>query len=831
MLLSQFPLAIQQLAKYPQWVAWLYQQDEKGNLKKPPINPNNGDMARPNDPKTWGTWEQAVDCAKINDLDGIGFMFHPESMAIVGIDIDDCIDEAGELSKFARETVESIPGYWEISPSGKGLHALVLGTLPEGRRKHPKLGFEMYERDRYFTVTGNQLPSSVDELVDCTDELATLHAMIFGSGAPIAPDRPQKQQAYISDDDILNKAMNAKNGAKFRALWEGNGPHGSPSENDMALMGMLAFWCDQDEGAMDRLFRRSALMRPKWDEMHGENATYGQMTIEKAIMGSQKYKAKTYDVPIVATTAPIDLSRKQNVNTGGGIFLVGDEGDKYPLDDENNYLLNGENWSDDGNARCVIEWLAKKHGQHFVYTKHMGWLYWTGTHWENEDAELRAMKGVLSTILARRKAAVEKESEKGVKAFKPSNALINSTMGLLKILANANILEFDNDPDKLNVKNGVIDLRTGKLLPHDPKQRFTYCVPIEYVHGAKSTAWKNHVYKTFIPECHLGDSMGELAISGKAGDKMTDYLELITYIQTALGYTLTGRASEEIMFYIWGETRSGKGTLFHVLSTLLGKPFAMTAMLSSLTRKRTGNDQNFDLAPLKPARFLTVSETDNSSRSNLNEATVKGMTGQDPIRCCMKGKDHFEYVPVFKIWMASNYAIKANADDHALWQRVKVLHTPNSFAGREDTQLKNKLLSKENLQGVLAWLVEGAKIWYHFYDQGKKLPTPEMVKQATDMARNDNDVLGLFIEECCTVGNDKETGKPHKIPVLTFAKAYTEWCTENMYTPKMARALNEAMKRKGFVYKTGRANDEHDPLERLTKCWEGITIISAKLEY
>ena len=688
---------LQKLTQYRQWVCWAYAPPDKpnGKPKKVPLNPITRDNAKPNDPKTWGTYEQAINTQNEYDLDGIGFMFFPEGINVVGVDIDFCIDGDGNFSTFAREVIEAIPGYWELSPSGRGVHALVLGSLPpKGRRKD---NFEMYERDRYFTITGNQLPGSIDELVDCTDELATLHAMIFGSGAPIAPDRPQKQQVYLSDDDILNKAMNAKNGAKFKALWDGNGPHGSASENDLALMSMLAFWADQDEGAMDRLFRRSALMRPKWDEMHGENATYGQMTIEKALMGSQAYKSNSQKVTIGATTAPIDSSRKQNVNTGGGILLVGEEGKEYPLDDENTYLLNGENWSDDGNARCVIEWHGKKNNGHFLYTKHMGWLCWTGTHWENEDAELRAMKGVLSTILARRKAAVDRDSEKAVKAFKPSNALINSTMGLLKILANANILEFDNDPDKLNCKNGVIDLRTGQLLPHDPKQRFTYCVPIPYDPKAKSSPWLNHILKTFVPEGMLVSKNDKLEIIQHLEDipqphlETTDsfkqfnqqsqyYEELITYIQATLGYTLTGRASEEIMFYVWGETRSGKGTLFHVLSTLLGKPFAMTAMLSSLTRKRTGNDQNFDLAPLKPARFLTVSETDNSARSTLNEATVKGMTGQDPIRCCMKGKDHFEYVPVFKIWMASNYPVRANADDHALWQRVKVLHTPNTLS-------------------------------------------------------------------------------------------------------------------------------------------------------
>ncbi|HRD68272.1 MAG TPA: hypothetical protein PKY50_19250 [Candidatus Competibacter sp.] len=107
----------------------------------------------------------------------------------------------------------------------------------------------------------------------------------FFSGAPDS-----------DDEKLLSKARTASNGARFAALWSGDtSEHGGDhSAADLALCNILAFWTESDAVRMDRLFRQSGLMRPKWDEKRGESATYGQMTIAKAIESTcETYRAKT----------------------------------------------------------------------------------------------------------------------------------------------------------------------------------------------------------------------------------------------------------------------------------------------------------------------------------------------------------------------------------------------------------------------------------------------------------------------------------------------------------------------------------------------------------
>ena len=853
--ITQLPKAVQTLTEYPNWVCWTYSLNEQGKPTKPPLNPISRDLAKSNDPKTWSTYEQAINTQKQYDLEGVGFMFYPPSINLVGIDIDHCIDDEGNMSDLALDVIDLMPGYWEISPSGKGLHALVLGKIPGDKRKQPKMGFEMYESGRYFTVTGNQLSGSVDELVDCSKELGDLYAMIFGNGAPITQATTAKAKAHapnVSEQDILNKAMNnPKSGPKFRALWGGDfSGYRSQSEADFALINSLAYWSDHDDSVMDSLFRQSGLMREKWDKVHGDNGvTYGQITIEKALSGSHRFTPghgvnrtnghgangfeqnedahgdklltlkvndKTNDEPLGEQNSPNVLSREQPVNTvvKKGLSLTSEE---------IAYLLYEQNASDEGNAQCVINWYAKTHGGQFLHTYHYGWLYWTGTHWESEDAEMKVQKAVLDTVMARLLAATFEHNPQLVKAFKPTAANINSTVALLKILCNANVNEFDRDPDKLNVLNGVIDLRTGQLLAHDPLQRFTYCVQTAYNAKADFTAWKNHLYTTFVPENMLIDDNGKKEINRDFGKDVPRYLDLLNYIQMSLGYSLTGQTNEEMMFYIQGKTRSGKDTLLQGVRELLGKPLAAGIPFSTLTKKRdSDSEQNFDLARLKPCHFLVASESAKGSKAMINGEVLKTITSyKNTINAAFKGKNGFEFVAKFKIWVSSNNNIVAHADDDALWQRLIIIHTANSFAGREDTRLKDRLTSKESLEGLLALLVKGAMKWYVWFDQGKKMPTPQLVSQTTQASRDENDTLGMFISECCVVSDGEKV-----IGTELMAK-YKEWCLEYNYMPKGGKSFSDALRAKGFMY----GNARFDTIVGTKKSWHGLSLDTAKLEY
>ena len=270
------------LKSIPNWVAWKLEIRD-GKPTKIPMNPKTGGNAQSDRPETWTSYQEAVNfCSeRKGNVEGIGFEFLYSPYC--GIDLDKCRDtESGKVEPWATEIVAKINSYTEVSPSGKGLHIIVRGTLPPVRKRKGQI--EMYDTGRYFTVTGHHFPGTPATIEAREKELKALHARIFSrSDQNPAPATQPRAALTLSDSDLIEKARRAGNGEKFSLLWAGEwNAHPSQSEADLALCSMLAFWTGQDPRQMDRLFRQSALMREKWDERRGEK-TYGEMTIQKAI--------------------------------------------------------------------------------------------------------------------------------------------------------------------------------------------------------------------------------------------------------------------------------------------------------------------------------------------------------------------------------------------------------------------------------------------------------------------------------------------------------------------------------------------------------------------
>lgn len=198
---------------------------------------------------------------------------------ITGVDLDHCIDEEGKLLPWAQEIVDHLDSYTEITPSGKGLRIFVEGKLPGTRHKKGKI--EVYDNARFLTVTGHQLLNAPAFVQDRQEQLDTFMDQHFSQEK--TPQAYGPGESVLSDDEVIQKASDDKNGEKFKQLWEGDtSGYPSPSEADLGLCSTLAFYTKRDPAQMDRLFRASGLMREKWNEKRGEK-TYGQITIEKAI--------------------------------------------------------------------------------------------------------------------------------------------------------------------------------------------------------------------------------------------------------------------------------------------------------------------------------------------------------------------------------------------------------------------------------------------------------------------------------------------------------------------------------------------------------------------
>lgn len=278
-----------ELTTAPRWLCWRLEPDPKGEKpRKVPYDPKTGRKASSTNPETWAPMAEAQAAKDKYMFAGVGYVFVEES-GIVGVDIDHCIDDQGNLNEIAKDIVEKYPTYTEISPSGTGLHLFYHGGMPGKGNKNSNTGVEMYANARYFTMTGNQLPGSPDDIRDGGEALAWIHSSFIAKTKKEKEKKPKKAKRAVfqmSDEELMEKVQASDNGEDFMALYNGQweGRFGSQSEADMSLCCSLAFWSGKNPEQMDRLFRQSKLFREKWDVVHdAAGMTYGQKTIQAAI--------------------------------------------------------------------------------------------------------------------------------------------------------------------------------------------------------------------------------------------------------------------------------------------------------------------------------------------------------------------------------------------------------------------------------------------------------------------------------------------------------------------------------------------------------------------
>ena len=282
----------EELKALPQWVRWRYEERD-GKTTKVPYSANSNMRASSTDGNTWTSFGEALAASREGDWNGVGFVFTAED-DFAGVDLDNCRNPVtGEIDPKAREIIDALNSYTEVSPAGTGLHVICRGSLPPSGRVKRNTGWgglEMYDSGRYFTVTGDHLEGTPLTIEERGEQLTALHERYFGKAEErfthiVVADK----LSNLNDAEILERARAYKNGAKFTALMGGDWTgYPSQSEADAALCALLAFWTGRDAARVDRLFRQSGLYRPKWDEKHyGDGRTYGQATIEAALSGDE----------------------------------------------------------------------------------------------------------------------------------------------------------------------------------------------------------------------------------------------------------------------------------------------------------------------------------------------------------------------------------------------------------------------------------------------------------------------------------------------------------------------------------------------------------------
>lgn len=274
-----------ELRNRDQWICW-HEEVRNGKPTKIPVAAHGGPGDASN-PATWATYDEALEACDRRGYDGIGYVFSADD-PYSGVDLDNVRDpDTGELEPWGANITLALDSYTEVSPSGTGLHIYVKGALPDGGRKRGPV--EMYDSGRFFTITGEHLDGTPETVEERGEELTALHREIFSERESANGYVESGPGNDLSDAEVIARAGRAKNGGEFLKLWAGeiNG-YGSHSEADLALCSTLAFWSSGDGRRVDSLFRRSGLMRKKWDERRGSKS-YGAATVDKALSGTVQF--------------------------------------------------------------------------------------------------------------------------------------------------------------------------------------------------------------------------------------------------------------------------------------------------------------------------------------------------------------------------------------------------------------------------------------------------------------------------------------------------------------------------------------------------------------
>src|SRR5829696_6871757 len=324
--------------------------------------------------------------------------------------------------------------------------------------------------------------------------------------------------------------------------------------------------------------------------------------------------------------------------------------------------------------------------------------------------------------------------------------------------------ELDTDPMLLNVENGTIELRNGALRPHRPEDLITKLAPVEFDPAAQAPRF----YK-FLKQILVGE-------------------ELIAFVQRFLGYSLTGSTKERSsLAVLHGVGKNGKSTLVELFQDLMGDYSSVAHPNTIMRQSFSDSTAQYQLAELKGARFVSVSETKRGVE--LEEAVVKQITGSDTISAPAPYGKPFTYRPQFKLWLSTNHKPEIPDGSEAIWDRMRLIPFTQRFDGKKaDPKLPEKL--REELPGVLAWAVEGCVAWVE-----GGLGSSRAVDAATAAYRSETDVLDRFFEDACEFG----PSATHRVSKKDLFQAWERWCYAEGTDPGMQVPFTRTVGERGVV--------------------------------
>jgi putative DNA primase/helicase len=416
--------------------------------------------------------------------------------------------------------------------------------------------------------------------------------------------------------------------------------------------------------------------------------------------------------------------------------------------------------TDLGNAERFVD----AHRDHVLWCPaHKSFLCWDGKRyaWDERGEVVKLAHQTARSIFHEAADAEGEEEQKAITKWalaSQNESRINAMLSQAKPYLAVGMEELDRDPWLINCQNGTLDLRTGRLKDHDPTDRITKIVPVDYEPTASCPRFKRFLKETLVDDA------------------------LIKFVKRYSGYTLTGITRERMLAILYGFGKNGKTTLAELLNEVLGDYARNTDVETLLIKKYQGVGN--DVAALKGARFVSAAEVEKGRR--LAESKVKQLTGRDTVTARFLFGENFDFKPEFKLWLSTNNKPVIQGTDDAIWDRIRLIEFRKRFEGsKADPRLPDKL--RNELAGVFAWMVEGCLEW-----QEHGLEEPKTVTDATKQYREEMDTLAAFLDETCVIG------PMYRVLAESLYQRYAMWCDESGERKDPKKAFVARLEERGF---------------------------------
>ena len=443
------------------------------------------------------------------------------------------------------------------------------------------------------------------------------------------------------------------------------------------------------------------------------------------------------------------------------------------------------NLTDYGNAERLVSLC----GDDIRYSpERKAWLIWTGRVWEWDMGGVRIAK--LAKKTARniyREAAdesddnIRKELVKHARATERQvriEAMIKSAESEPGVAVS--LADLDANHWLLNVNNGTIDLRTGVLKPHDRADLITEILLIDYDTEAASTEWDTFLHRIF-----------------------NGNIDLIAYIQRALGYSITGDQSEQAFFFCHGNGFNGKSTLLNACRLVAGNYATQVPPTAFMVDKSKRGGPDEAIASLKNKRLVCSTELEDGQR--LSVSLVKRMTGGEPLWCEHKFERGYNFQPTHKLWLSGNHEPVITDTTNSIWYRLKKIPFTIEIPEADRQKGYAEYLASTHSAAILAWLVRGCVEWRETGSLGE----PEAVKQAVAEYRDQQDILHDYLIERCIFQ------KAATIDQKDLYADYKQWAGDNDQNAIGKLTFRSQILEKDASIATGNRN---------IKIWRGIRL-------